>query len=592
MSRDVSLAAAAGTGDRVAVETAADALIEALRSNGVELIFVNLGTDHPPLIETIAKFRALGRPVPRVVLCPHEIVALSAAHGFAQVTGRPQALIVHVDAGTANLGGAMHNAARARVPVFILAGRTPFTDRGELPGSRDIYVQFLQDVSDQAGIVRPYVKWEYELHRGANIGHIIQRALRLAVADPPGPVYLTAPREVLEEPVSVVEIPDPGRCSPPRPAVPEGAALREIAEWLCEAERPIVITSYVGRNPAAVTALVDLADHLALPVLEMPPRSYMNFPTSHPLYLSAGRSVRLDDADLVLVVDCDVPWIPSLAHPPATARIIHLDMDPVKEDLPLWMFPAHLSARVDAGATLPLLLEEVRRSWTPAAAERVRVRRRMVERDVRQMRKEWRALASPPAPGDLMTAACLTAQLGELLSPETIVVSELVSNADEPARYLPRSLPGSYFSSGGASLGWGLGASVGVKLARPDAEIVCLVGDGSFIFGVPTAALWASQHYGAPFLTVVYNNRGWAAAKNATMRQHPQGYAVRNRDFSSSFGDGIDFAVVVQAVGGYGERVMSAEDLPLAVQRAREAVRRGRTAVVDVLITPVGGNSR
>ena len=592
VSRDIHMAEHPRDSQRIAVDTAADALVEALRLNGVELIFANLGTDHPPLIETFAKFRSLGQPVPRILICPHEVVALSAAHGFAQATGRPQALIVHVDAGTANLGGAVHNAARTRVPVFILAGRTPFTDRGELRGSRDLYVQFLQDVYDQAGIVRPYVKWEHELHRGANVGHIVQRALRLAVADPPGPVYLTAPREALEEPVQVVEIADPARAAPPRPSVPAAPALQEMARWLCEAERPIVITSYAGRNPAAVAALVALADHLALPVLEMPPRAYLNFPTDHPLALSVGRDARLDNADLVLVLDCDVPWIPSQAPPPATARIIHLDIDPVKEDLPLWLFPAHVCARVDMAATLPALLEEVRRSWSSTTAERVRIRRERVEREVRKMREEGRTLAMRPAPGEPMTAVYLTAQLADALSAETVVVSELASNAAEATRHLPRSVPGSYFASGGASLGWGLGASIGVKLARPDAEVVCLVGDGSFIFGVPSAALWVSRHYGTPFLAVVYNNRGWAAAKGATARQHPEGYAVRSRDFSSSFGEGVDFSIVAHAADCFGERVRSAKDLPAAIARAREAVRKGKTAVLDVLITPVGGDDR
>jgi acetolactate synthase-1/2/3 large subunit len=586
------MAASPGAGQRIAVDTAADALIEALRASGIEVIFANLGTDHPSLIETFAKFRALGRPAPRVLLCPHEIAALSAAHGFAQATGRPQALIIHVDAGTANLGGAVHNAARTRVPVFILAGRTPFTDRGELPGSRDTYVQFLQDVYDQAGIVRPYVKWEYELHRGANIGRIVQRALRLAVSDPPGPVYLTAPRETLEEPVEFVELDDPARSSSPRPAVPDRATLREIAQSLCEAERPIAVTSYLGRNPGAVAALVQLADHLALPVLEMLPRSYMNFPTDHPLYLSVGESVLLDDADLVLILDCDVPWIPTEAQPPASARIIHLDMDPVKADLPLWMFPAHFSARVDSAATLPALLEDVNGCRTTAVAERVRSRRQAVERQVRTVREEWRVLASPPARGAPMTAAYLSAQLGGLLPPETSIVSELVSNAAASARYLPRSVPGSYFASGGASLGWGLGASIGVKLARPDAEVVCLVGDGSFLFGVPSAVLWMAQHYGAPFLSVVYNNRGWNAAKSAIVRQHPEGYAVKHGEFLSSFGEGVDFATLARAAGGHGERVLSAGDLPAAVGRAREAVRQGKPAVLDVLIAPVGGSDR
>ena len=572
---------------RIAVDTAAEALIEALRFAGVELIFANLGTDHPSLVEAFAKCRALGRPAPRVIMCPHETVALSAAHGFAQATGRPQALIVHVDQGTANLGGAVHNAARSRVPVFILAGRAPFTDRGELKGSRDSYVQFIQDIYDQAGIVRPYVKWEYELHRGTNIGRIVQRALRLAVAEPAGPVYLTAPREVLEEPVSFVELAPPALCAPPVPTIPEDAALREMGRWLCDAERPVVITSYIGRRPEAVAELVTLADQLALPVLEMLPRTAMNFPTDHPLYLGVERSDRLDAADLVLIIDCDVPWIPSASQPPAAARIIHLDVDPLKDDLPLWLFPAHLSARADAAATLPRLRDEVRRGWTSTVAERVRARRQAIERDVRRMRAEWRDAAAPPAPGGPITAAWLTAQLGAMLAPETIVVTELVTNAAGAARHLPRSVAGSLLAAGGSSLGWGLGASIGVKLARPESEIVCLLGDGSFLFGAPAAALWVSRQYRAPFLAVVYNNRGWAAVRDATARQHPAGEAVRAGDFSSSFGDGVDHAAIARAAGGYGERIRSAPDLPAAVERAREAVRAGTPAVLDVLLPPV-----
>jgi acetolactate synthase-1/2/3 large subunit len=574
-------------GRRVAVETAADALVEALRSAGVELIFANLGTDHPPLIETLAKFHALGRLAPKVIQCPHESVALSAAHGFAQVTGRPQVVLVHVDAGTANLGGAVHNAARSRIPVLILAGRTPFTDRGELKGSRDSYVQFLQDIYDQSGIVRPYVKWEYELHRGANIGLVVQRALRLAAAEPGGPVYLTAPREVLEEPLDAVDLPDPASSPPPVSTIPDGAALRQIAQWLRAAERPVVVTSYIGRRAAAVSALVALADQLALPVAEMLPRAYMNFPTDHPLYLGAGWHPRLGTADLVLVVDCDVPWIPSAAQPPAGARIIHLDLDPVKENLPLWMFPAHLSARVDAAATLSCLVEELRLGWTADVEARVGGRRRALDDEAGARRSAWRDAAPPPPPGGPITAAWLTRWLGDILPREAIAVTELVTHAPETARHLPRSLPGSLLSAGGASLGWGLGASIGVKLARPEAEVVCLVGDGSFLFGVPSAALWTSRQYHAPFLAIIYNNKGWAAAKDATRRQHPSGYAVRAGEFLSSFGEGVDFAAIAAGAGGYGERVVRPEDVPAAVGRARRAVREGQTAVLDVAITPV-----
>ena len=133
----------------------------------------------------------------------------------------------------------------------------------------------------------------------------------------------------------------------------------------------------------------------------------------------------------------------------------------------------------------------------------------------------------------------------------------------------------------------GLGASIGVKLARPESEVVCLLGDGSFLFGAPEAALWMSRQYQAPFLAVVYNNRGWAAVRDATARQHPAGFAARGGDFLSSFGDGVDFAAIARAAGGYGERIRSAPDLPAAVERARDAVRGGTPAVLDVLLPAV-----
>jgi acetolactate synthase-1/2/3 large subunit len=250
------------------------------------------------------------------------------------------------------------------------------------------------------------------------------------------------------------------------------------------------------------------------------------------------------------------------------------------------MFGAHRSACVDAAATLPCLRAAIQREWTAVVEERVNARRPAVEREARDLRRQWEASATPPGRGEPMAPGWLTKQLGVILPREAIVVSELVTNAALTARHLPRSLPGSFFAAGGTSLGWGLSAAAGVKLARPDAEVVCLVGDGSFLFGAPAAALWVSRRYQAPFVTVVYNNRGWAAPKEATVHQHPQGFAVRHREFFSSFGDGVDLAAVATAAGGHGERVVSAGDLSAAFARAREAVREGRPAVLDVQVTP------
>src|SRR5262249_18768426 len=175
------------------------ALLEALAGAGVSCISANSGSDHPALIEAIAEARALGRAIPAVITCPNEMVALSCAHGHAQVSGRAQAVLVHVDCGTQALAGAVHNAARGRVPVFIFAGLSPFTQEGELKGSRNEFIHWLQDVPDQRGIVRQYVKYETELRTAKNGKQIVFRALQFAHSDPRGPVYVVGAREVLEE---------------------------------------------------------------------------------------------------------------------------------------------------------------------------------------------------------------------------------------------------------------------------------------------------------------------------------------------------------------------------------------------------------
>src|SRR5215510_48361 len=185
--------------------TAGTALIEALREAGVSFIFANLGSDHPAIVESMAEASATGRPAPKLITCPAEMVALSAAHGVAQVTGRAQAVLVHVECGTQSLAGAVHNAARNRIPVLIFAGASPSTQEGELPGSRNEFIHWLQDVRDQRGIVRGYVKYDNEVRTGRNLGQIVHRALQIAHSDPRGPVYLMAAREVLDDTVPPTE---------------------------------------------------------------------------------------------------------------------------------------------------------------------------------------------------------------------------------------------------------------------------------------------------------------------------------------------------------------------------------------------------
>src|SRR4051812_32301868 len=283
---------------RIAMDVArnaADAFLDCLVANGVERVFANIGTDYPALVEAFARRAALGRPSPAVILAQHENVALAAAHAAAQLTGRPQVVFVHVDVGTQNLGGEVHNAARSRVPVVIFAGLSPWTAAGELRGSRDHWIQTYQDTRDQAGIVRPFVKWNYELRTAANLERAVQRAFRIAQSAPRGPVYLMAAREVLEQPASDLA-PEPERAAPAPLGIPDPATLGWIADALLAARRPLIVTGDAGRQPAAVGELVRLAEALDAPLVQSYPGS-MNFPTDHPLHLGMASEPHVGLAD-------------------------------------------------------------------------------------------------------------------------------------------------------------------------------------------------------------------------------------------------------------------------------------------------------
>lgn len=568
----------------IPVETGAEELLATLWEQGVRYIFANLGTDYPALVEAFARARALGAALPTVIICQHEIMALSAAQGYAQVTRQPQAVFVHVDVGTANLGGTVHNAARGRVPVFIFAGQSPWTTRGEALGSRTNPVQFIQDAPDQAAIVRQYVKWAYEVKSPLTIRQVVQRALQVARAEPAGPVYLMAAREPLAARVTRDGAAARPADSVPAPTVPADAALVQAADWLVAAERPLVVTSYLGRDPAAVPELVALAERLALPVVEQS-AYHLNFPRTHPLHLGPRVAPYLPQADLVLVVDHDVPWLPAVVNPAPQAKVIHLDIDPVKTGMQLVDIPADLRLQGTSALALRRLRELVEARLDAGAQARIATRRAWVAERREQLHA---TLAAAMAPKDgQITAAQLAATLGRLLPPSALVLDESVSNAPWTLQLTARTEPGTYFGSGGSSLGWGLGAALGAKLAAPDRDVVLCVGDGAFVFGEPTATFWAARRYQVPFLAVIYNNVGWAAVKNAALDQYPEGFAQRAHDFTASFAPSADLAMIAAAAGAYAERVSDPAELEAALARGLAETRRGRAAAIEVAIGPV-----
>ncbi len=568
--------------------TAGMALLDALTEAGVTHIFANFGSDHPALIEAIAHARTTGRVVPTVITCPNEMVALSCAHGFAQVSGHAQAVIVHVDCGTQALAGALHNAMRGRVPVFIFAGLSPATQEGEAVGSRNEFIHWLQDVPDQRGIVRQYVKYENEIRTPANIRQIVHRALQIAESEPKGPVYLTAAREVLdgESPVGAI---DRARWQPTGATALMQETVEMLVDKLARAHRPLVVTSYLGRQPAAVDQLVKLCGRLGIGVLESVP-SAMNFPPSDPLHQGSQwnqpvQNVALAEADVVLVIDSDVPWVPTVNRPAESATIFHIDTDPLKPSMPLWYIGAHGSFRADALTALGQMNAFLDRAAIDGEA--VAARRRHYAR--RHAALAAGRIARTRGDDGTITAEFLTAALRNAIGGDAIVLNEGITNYDVIFDHMARSKPGTIFASGGSSLGWHGGAAIGAKLAAPDRMVVSLTGDGSYLFSVPSTVHWMARRYRTAFLTVIYNNRGWRAPKLSALAVHPDGYASRAADIGVDFDPVPDYGGIAAASGGaFTRKVLRPEEVDEAIAQALAAVRvEKRAAVLDVVLPPL-----
>lgn len=566
--------------------TSAHHFLTGLTDLDVDYVFANLGTDHAPLIETLAQWQKDNRPHPRIILCPHENVAIHMAAGVAAVTGKGQAVLVHVDAGTANAAMGVHNLFRTRLPVLLMSGKTPYTLRNELPGSRDNYVHFVQDPFDIGSLVRPYVKWEYTLPSGVTAKEVLRRAHSVMQSDPPGPVYLTLPREVLSETIedSAVRSFNTQRYGPVLHGGIDEARARAIAQQLLNAHHPMVVTSYLGRKAQAVKALEELAQLCGIRVYEFSP-SYLNISRSCPCFGGFDPSQGLPKADLGLLLDVDVPWLPKFTQENPDTHWVHLDVDPIKKDFPMWGFASDTRIQADCATALSQIIAHVRSMLTPAQASQIASRLASFELDKAQRTEKLAQVAADVGKRGAISSAYLFSTLGAALAPHDIVINEAIRNVPQLLNHLHRTEPLTLLGSAGGGLGYSGGMALGVKLARPQARVVQVVGDGGFHFSTPTSVYATAQSYELPIFTVVLDNGGWQAVKESVIRMHPQGAAAQQDEFQSRLqGKHRHFEQVAQAFGAYGECVSEPADVAAAIARCLHALDEGRSALLNVQI--------
>jgi acetolactate synthase-1/2/3 large subunit len=557
------------------IETSAAALLARLSERGVDYIFANAGTDFAPIVEAVA--RQHRARFPRFVIVPHENLAMAMAHGYYRISGKPAAVMCHVTVGTANALCGLMNAARDNIPILLAAGRTPNTESGHA-ASRNGAIHWGTESFDQGGIVREYVKWDYELRAGQAVAAIVDRALDIAMSEPRGPVYLTLPREVLADPPIPKrrsELHDLG-ASPPQPA---RGAIEHAAQILANAEFPLIVTASAGRTHASFKALATLAFEHALPVVQPHPRD-LSLATTHPMSLGFDAHAFVPRADAILDLDSVVPWIPSLCVPDPRAKVIHMASDPLASRYPFREFETDLLITGENAAAITAL-DEAMRAATRGKETQLKARHEAVAQ-IRTDQAERRKLAVEKARTVRPLSVNWVAHcVNELKSKDAIIVNEL---GIQPG-FLDMSEWGSYMTTSIAGgLGFGLGAAAGAKLAAPDREVIVCCGEGSYMFGNPTPYHFVQQAENLPTLTIISNNHGWHAVRAATLSVYPQGAAAKANVMPlTRLEPSLDFEKAISVIGGYGEKVEEPGNLPDAIKRGLDAVRSGTPAILNVL---------
>src|SRR4030095_10228321 len=416
----------------VPVSSGAEAFLAQIKALGVRYMFANTGTDHGPLLEAMAKTAKEDPRDIQPVVVPHEIAAVSMAHGYYNVTQKPQMVLVHTLPGTANALGGIINAASCNVPLFLVAGRTPITE-GELRAGKSQNIHWRQESRDQGNIVREFVKWDYEVRTNQNLAAVVSRAYKISMSEPRGPVYMTLPREWLFEAMESTQVLSPDSLSPASKMQADQASLDKAADWLIAAENPLIVTKYLGRNPEAVGQLVALAESLAIPVVQQ--LTHVNFPTDHPLHLGTQTTNYARHAAVLFFIDIDVPW-----EPPSRnilrdgVKIIHLERDPLFTGIPGWGFPADLPVTGCSEVSLPVLTQiiKTRIAAGAMAKDKVEERRKKIaaehEAMVREVDASIEAVKNQKPINPLWLSKCI----GDAMDEKTILANEtLVSGLAE-----------------------------------------------------------------------------------------------------------------------------------------------------------------
>ena len=581
---------------RSAAEYGSDVVVEMLRAHGVPYVALNPGATFRGLHDSLVNFGA--NRDPETILCCHEEIAVAVAHGFAKAAGRPMAAAVHNIVGLQHASMALFNAWCDRAPVLALGATGPMDSMQRRP-----WIDWIHTALVQGTLVRDYVKWDDQPHSLASVPESFLRAYRIAQTDPQGPVYVCYDAGLQEEVIRVPQpLPDPQRYAPPTPPQAHPEALERVADLVLQAQYPVAIVDQVGRHPAALASLVQLAELLAMPVIDRGGR--FNFPNTHGLDATDSGADVLAHADVILALDVldlfgalgSVDKATRMFQPaiaPQT-QIIHLTMGDFL--VRSWasdyerLQAVDLPIAADTAVALPHLLALCQARLGKSDVARLSARADHLRVQHQARRQQWQQAARLAHAQRPIAVPTAVAEVWDVIKHEDWV---LVNNAVGAwtRRLWDWQRPGCHLgSSGGAGLGYGMGAALGGALAYRDSGKVCvnLQADGDLLF--TPSALWTAAHHRIPLLVVMFNNRSYYnseehAIEVARVRERP----VANAGIGTRLDDPpVDFAKLAQTYSLYGEGpIETPEAIRPALERALRVVKdEGRLALVDIVMQP------
>ncbi|HXK29341.1 MAG TPA: thiamine pyrophosphate-dependent enzyme [Candidatus Binatia bacterium] len=575
-----------------------DVVVDLMKAHEIEYAAFNPGATFRGIHDSIVNYG--GNYKPEVIFCHHEEISVAVAHGYAKAKNKPMIAIAHNMVGLQHASMAIFNAYIDRVPIMVLGGTGPMNSKRRRPR-----IDWIHTALVQGNQVRDYTKWDDQPYSLADVPDSFIRGYRIATTEPMAPIYINYDADIQEGAIATpVEVPDISRYGAPAPMQANPEALRRAAEMLVNAQTPLIVADTLGRNPKTVPALIELAELLAIPVIDKGAR--FNFPTVHPLDVTDGARDLLPKVDVLLALDVgdifgaittvskqtrDSGYLTSPG-----VKIISISMSDMlvhswaNDYQALQAVDVPMSA--DTSVAVPELTRLCRQLLGSDGKKKAAIEARQKElaEKHKSRRAKWLADAQAKGSQKEISTAWLALEIGEAIKREEWVLVNGTSNG-WARRLWALTKPNQFLgASGGAGLGYGPGASIGAALAlKGSGKLpVAIQSDGDML--MTSSALWTAAKHRIPLLMVMHNNQSYYNSEEhgievAKFRSRP----VENAGIGTHVDDpAIDFAAMARSFGVSGEGpVRNPADLRAAVERGLKYVREKQLPyLVDAIAEP------